>query len=138
VRAESLGELDVDHHAHDAIGYVLDQVPRPVAEAGVDEHRLLGVAVSAPIVTGPADNGPPWLWRGVDVVRELGSAFGVPVHLGNDANLGSMAEWIFGTARDTDDLVHVMMADGVGAGLIVHGGSIRARTVRRASWGTSS
>jgi predicted NBD/HSP70 family sugar kinase len=32
-----------------------------------------------------------------------------------------MAEWIFGAGRGTDDLVYVMMADGVGAGLIVDG-----------------
>lgn len=121
--AESLGELDVDHHAHEAIGYVLDQVPTLLAEAGVHRHRLLGVgvAVSAPIVSRPAGVGTPSLWRGVDVVRELGSALGVPVHLGNDANLGSMAEWIFGAGRGIDDLVYVMMADGVGAGLIVDG-----------------
>jgi predicted NBD/HSP70 family sugar kinase len=123
LRTESLGELDVDHHAHEAIGYVLEQVPALLAEAGVDGHRLLGVgvAVSAPMVTA----GPPRLWRGVDVVSELGSAFGVPVHLGNDANLGSMAEWIFGAGRGTDDLVYVMMADGVGAGLIVDGSLYR-------------
>ncbi|HEX3786605.1 MAG TPA: ROK family transcriptional regulator [Pseudonocardiaceae bacterium] len=123
LRAESLGELDVDHHAHQAIGYVLDQVPALLAEAGVEEHRLLGVgvAVSAPIRTGPDSQGPPQLWRGVDVVSELGAAIGVPAYLDNDANLGAMAEWIFGAARGTDDLVYVMMADGVGAGLIVDG-----------------
>lgn len=133
--AESLGELDVDHHAHEAIGHVLDQVPALLAEAGVERHRLLavGVAVSAPItvpitlpvtlpiVGRPSGHGTPSLWRGVDVVSELGSALGVPVHLGNDANLGSMAEWIFGAGRGIDDLVYVMMADGVGAGLIVDG-----------------
>jgi predicted NBD/HSP70 family sugar kinase len=118
LRAESLGELDVDHHAHEAIGYVLDQVPTLVADAGTDERRVLGVgvAVSAPIGPGPARQ-----WRGVDVVSELGSALGVPVHLGNDADLGSMAEWIFGAGRGVNDLVYVMMADGVGAGLIVDG-----------------
>jgi predicted NBD/HSP70 family sugar kinase len=123
VRAESLGELDVDHHAGDAIGHVLDQVPALVAEAGADDRRLLGVgiAVSAPIVSGPDGPRPAGLWRGVDVVRELGSAFGVPVHLDNDANLGAMAEWIFGAGRGADNLVYVMMADGVGAGLIVDG-----------------
>jgi predicted NBD/HSP70 family sugar kinase len=123
VQAESLGELDVDHHAHDAIGHVLDQVPALVAEAGADQRRLLGVgvAVSAPIVSGPDGPRPAGLWRGVDVVRELGSAFGVPVHLDNDANLGGMAEWIFGAGRGADNLVYVMMADGVGAGLIVDG-----------------
>ncbi|HVV21483.1 MAG TPA: ROK family transcriptional regulator [Pseudonocardiaceae bacterium] len=118
LRAESLGELDVDHHAHEAIGYVLDQVPALLAQAATDERRLLGVGVA---VSAPMGPGPAWQWRGVDVVSELGTALGVPVQLDNDANLGSMAEWIFGAGRGADDLVYVMMADGVGAGLIVDG-----------------
>lgn len=118
LRAESLGELDVDHHAHEAIGYVLDQVATLVAAAGTNTSRLLGVGVA---VSAPMGPGPAWQWRGVDVVSELGTALGVPVHLGNDANLGGMAEWIFGAGRGAQDLVYVMMADGVGAGLIMDG-----------------
>lgn len=118
LRAESLRELDVDHHAHEAIRYVLDQVAALVAEAGTDERRLLGVGVA---VSAPMGPGPAWQWGGVDLVSELGTALGVPVHLGNDANLGSMAEWIFGAGRGAKDLVYVMMADGVGAGLIMDG-----------------
>jgi predicted NBD/HSP70 family sugar kinase len=68
-------------------------------------------------------SGPDLLqvWRGVDVVSELGCALDLPVHLGNDANLGAIAEWTFGAARSHEDLIYVMMADGVGAGLILRG-----------------
>jgi predicted NBD/HSP70 family sugar kinase len=118
LQAESLTELDVDHHAHEAIRYVLDQVAALAAETGTDEGRLLGVGVA---VSAPMGPGPARQWRGVDLVSELGTALGLPVHLGNDANLGSMAEWIFGAGRGAKDLVYVMMADGVGAGLIMDG-----------------
>jgi predicted NBD/HSP70 family sugar kinase len=121
--AEALGELDVDHHAQQALDYVAGQVPALLGAADVESRRLLGVgvAVSAPVPTSAA--GPHLLhsWRGVDVVSELGCALGLPVHLGNDANLGAIAEWTFGAGRGHDDLVYVMMADGVGAGLILGG-----------------
>ncbi len=77
------------------------------------------MAVSAPVSTSAA--GLLQVWRGVDLVSELGCALDLPVHLGNDANLGAIAEWTFGAGRGRDDLVYVMMADGVGAGLILGG-----------------
>jgi predicted NBD/HSP70 family sugar kinase len=121
--AESLGELDVDHHAQHALDYVVVQVPALLHEAGIEAQRLLGVgvAVSAPVPT--LTSGPDLLqvWRGVDVVSELGCALDLPVHLGNDANLGAIAEWTFGAGRSHEDLIYVMMADGVGAGLILRG-----------------
>jgi predicted NBD/HSP70 family sugar kinase len=121
--AEALDELDVDHHAQQAIGRVATQVSGLLDQAGVAARPLLGagVAVSAPVSTSAA--GPDLLqaWRGIDVASELGSALGVPVYLGNDANLGAIAEWTFGAGRGSENLVYVMMADGVGAGLILGG-----------------
>jgi predicted NBD/HSP70 family sugar kinase len=46
---------------------------------------------------------------------------GLPVHVGNDANLGALAEWRMGAATAADDLVYVMLSEGVGAGLILRG-----------------
>ena len=122
VRAESLGALDVDHHTQEALDLVTGQVPELLRSAGFGPDRLLavGVAVSAPVATAPA-GAAPGRRRDVDVAGELGAALRLPVYVGNDANLGAMAEWTYGAGRDTEDLIYVMMADGVGAGLILDG-----------------
>ncbi len=43
------------------------------------------------------------------------------VEIGNDANLGAVAEHRFGVAQGVDDVVYVMVSDGVGAGLVLDG-----------------
>ena len=48
---------------------------------------------------------------------ELHARTGLRVDVGNDANLGAIAEHRFGVARGIDDFVYVMLSDGVGAGL---------------------
>jgi predicted NBD/HSP70 family sugar kinase len=120
---ETVDELDVDHHAQHALDRVAARVPALLGEAGLSQRPLLGagVAVSAPVPTAAAGQDLLQVWRGVDLPSELGAALGVPVHLGNDANLGAIAEWTFGAGRGSENLVYVMMADGVGAGLILGG-----------------
>ena len=39
----------------------------------------------------------------------------------NDANLGALAEIVWGAGRDCSDLVYVKVATGVGAGLVLNG-----------------
>jgi len=82
----------------------------------------LGIAVSTP-VAGQALRLPAVLagWDGVDVVGEWRDRLGLPVCLGNDANLGAVAEGTFGAGRGVDDFVYVMLSDGVGAGLVLGG-----------------
>lgn len=66
---------------------------------------------------------PPMLldWGGVDIAGVLGERTGLPVHIGNDATLGALAEWRLGAGTAVDDLVYVMLGEGVGCGLVLGG-----------------
>jgi predicted NBD/HSP70 family sugar kinase len=83
------------------------------------------VAVAAPLRSG----GAPELastrifaqWSGYDLERDLGARLGYPVHVGNDANLGALAECTFGVARGVQNVLYVMLSAGVGLGLWLHG-----------------
>lgn len=89
---------------------------------------LAGVGLAVP---SPLDPAQPGLlserilpaWRGIRVADELGALLDVPVLLGNDANLGALAEHWWGAGRGVHDFAYVKVATGVGAGLFV-GGSI--------------
>jgi len=124
VLAEALVDLDVDHRADAALSFVEDATDGLVAEAGIPRGRLLGaaVAISSPVPTLPR-HGPSLLttWHDIDVADALAERLGVPVQVGNDANLGATAERFFGAARTTRNLVYVMLAEGVGAGLFLDG-----------------
>ena len=121
-------DLDVDNAAELAIAAAVERLPALVAEAGLARQRLLGVgaAISAPVRRDGASLVSAGIlpgWSAVSPQRELTRRLGVPVHVGNDANLGALAEVRTGAARGASDVVYVMLSSGVGGGLVL-GGSL--------------
>ncbi len=57
----------------------------------------------------------------VDLERELGERLGVPVALGNDANVGLLGEWLAGAARGARNVMGLWLGTGVGGALILDG-----------------
>jgi predicted NBD/HSP70 family sugar kinase len=51
----------------------------------------------------------------------LGGARGAPIHVGNDANLGAIAEHRSGEWSGTPNLVYITGEVGIGGGIIVSG-----------------
>ncbi len=57
----------------------------------------------------------------VDLVNDLGDRLGVPVALGNDANVGLLGEWLDGAARGARNVLGLWLGTGVGGALILDG-----------------
>jgi predicted NBD/HSP70 family sugar kinase len=126
--AEDRFDLDVDNAAELAIAAAVERLPALVDEAGLPRQRLLGVgaAISAPVRRDGASLAAAGIlpgWSAISPQRELARRLGVPVHVGNDANLGALAEVRTGAARGASDVVYVMLSSGVGGGLVL-GGSL--------------
>ncbi|HEX2903966.1 MAG TPA: ROK family transcriptional regulator [Jatrophihabitans sp.] len=126
VVAQTLSEIDVDHEPTRTLALVGGTALELIAESGVRKDGIvgLGVAVSAPMPSASAGPGVGRIladWHSVDVGAELSRRTGFSVEIGNDANLGAIAEQRFGAAQGVDDFVYVMLSDGVGAGLILDG-----------------
>jgi len=124
--AEDRLDLDVDNAAELAITAAVERLPALVTQAGFPRKRLLGVgaAISAPVRRGGASVVAAGIlpgWSAVSPQRELARRLGVPVHVGNDANLGALAEVRTGAAAGASDVVYVMLSSGVGGGLILNG-----------------
>ncbi|MCA1982209.1 ROK family transcriptional regulator [Nocardioides nematodiphilus] len=117
--------LDVDHEPAASLDRVARSTADLLTNADADLGRVLGlgVAVSAPVVESRQLGSPPMLldWGGVDIGGILAERTGLPVHLGNDASLGALAEWRLGAGTGFDDVVYVMLGEGVGCGLILGG-----------------
>jgi predicted NBD/HSP70 family sugar kinase len=126
--AEDRLDLDVDNAAELAITAAVERLPALVSQAGLPRKRLLGVgaAISAPVRRDGASVVTAGIlpgWNAVSPQRELSRRLGVPVHVGNDANLGALAEVRTGAARGASDVVYLMLSSGVGGGLVL-GGSL--------------
>ena len=57
----------------------------------------------------------------VDIAADLGERLGVPVALGNDANVGLLGEWLDGAARGARNVLGLWLGTGVGGALILDG-----------------
>lgn len=90
------------------------------------EASLAAIGVGAPGPTDPyrgvvlmGPNLPGW--RNVDLRARLGDAFGVPVFVGNDANLAGLAEYRFGAGRGSKHLIYLTVSTGIGSAMIIDG-----------------
>jgi glucokinase-like ROK family protein len=97
-----------------------------LSQAGVDTSQLLGAGVGVP---GPLDRkrgtivAPPIMpgWHETPVRDRLREAFGTPVYLNNDANLGALGERHYGAGQNVDNLAYIKVATGIGCGIIIDG-----------------
>ena len=96
--AELVGELDGDVSA---IGV---GAPGPIND---------GVVQTAPNLEGWPDPVP--------LARMLAEAVDRPVVVGNDANVGTVGEWVAGAARGSRFVLGVWAGTGVGGGLVLDG-----------------
>jgi glucokinase-like ROK family protein len=126
VLAESRRELDVDHSADEGLDAATELVDETLKEAGVDESGVLGVGMGLP---GPINRATGAVgsssilpgWVDVNAAAELERRLGKPVHVENDANLGALAEFVWGSGQGHSDVVYIKLSSGVGAGLLFSG-----------------
>ncbi len=107
---------------------VITDIARVVSNvvAQVSRSPIIGLGVAAP---GPLDHvsgivfQAPNLptWHNVALAHELRSHTGLPVSLGNDANLAALAEARYGAGRGAQHLAYLTVSTGIGSGFIVDG-----------------
>lgn len=91
----------------------------------------VGLAVSIPGTIRSADGmvefAPNLHWQEVGFAGLLAARVtgDLPIHLGNDADLGALAEHLRGAGRQQDDVVFLNGKIGVGAGIIADGHPLR-------------
>jgi predicted NBD/HSP70 family sugar kinase len=126
VLAETWRELDVDHSADEGLDAAVEFVDQVLDEAGVDRARVIGVGMGLP---APIDRATGTVqaasifpgWVGVDAAAEASSRLGMPVEVENDANLGALAELVWGAAKGKSEVAYIKVSSGIGAGLISAG-----------------
>ena len=108
---------------------IVDTIPGIRIAAG--DARAAGIGVSVPGTvdrhTGHVGVAPNLGWHDAPLgalLAELAPP-GMPIEIGNDADLAVLAEHQRGSARGIDDVVYLMGRIGVGAGIIIGGIPLR-------------
>lgn len=64
-------------------------------------------------------------WENFPLKDELERRFGVPATVDNDANAGTLGEWLFGAGKGMRDLLYVNIGTGIGGGIVSDGRLVR-------------
>jgi glucokinase-like ROK family protein len=126
VLAEAGRDLDVDHSAAEGLDAATKLVEQVLKRARVQRKRVLGVGMGVP---GPINRSTGTVgssailpgWVGVDAAAEMSKRLRMPVHVENDANLGALAEFVWGSGKGFTDLIYIKLSSGVGAGMLLGG-----------------
>ncbi len=126
VIAERFREFDVDSDARGALDAAAAMVGEALAEAGVGRDRVIGVGMGIP---GPVDSRSGTVgsasilpaWVGLAPADEMANRLELPVEIDNDANVGALAEVLWGAARGHSEVVYVKASTGIGAGIVTGG-----------------
>ena len=104
----------------------LSQVIDVVREFSL-RYPIEGVGISLPGLVDPSTGNalyiPYFLWRDLPISEMIATAVGLPVVIDNDANAMALAELWFGRPEVTAarDFIMVLLAEGVGTGIIFDG-----------------
>lgn len=104
---------------------IASAVDAALAEAALSVEDLAGIGVAMP---GSVDSSTGHLCsvpnieiddhRLIDSLRER---YPVPVEIGNDVNLGTLAECWLGAGRDAQTVVGMFVGTGIGGGVVIDG-----------------
>ncbi|KAF0107467.1 MAG: glucokinase [Anaerolineaceae bacterium] len=106
-------------------GSVFDRMAALIESVRLDETaEAVSVATAGPLdpetgIVIEAANIPGW--KDFPLRDRLAERFGVPVFVGNDANLAALGEWKYGAGQGHNDLLYLTISTGIGGGVISHG-----------------
>ena len=96
-------------------------------------HELIGIGIGCPIPLSTRGHivvgaSAPEGWSNIDLENVLCQEFGVPVFVGNDANVAALYEKWYGEASKFQDFLYVMVGKGVGAGIFCNGNMLLGKS----------
>lgn len=126
ILAEGTRRLKAGHRHEDGLRAAAELLEELLAGLGAvrEEVIAVGMTLPAPLESRTNEVGAPSIlpgWVGVNAPAAASRVLGIEVHVDNDANLGALAEHVWGAGQGADDLVYLMLGEGVGAGLILGG-----------------
>ena len=127
LKGEKYTTIKRDCSEYSSAKEILHEIQKNAQELLNEYKEILAVGVAVP---GPylREEGKMSIiteasvWNHTNVKKEFSDMFSIPVFVEHDANAGAMADWWFGSiSSEVDVLVHLLLSEGVGAGIIEKG-----------------
>jgi predicted NBD/HSP70 family sugar kinase len=130
VRGESYVTLPYGHEAASSVAEaarIFRDLVRS-ADAEISDVQVLAVGLPGPTNRDAGRTLSSAIlpgWAGFDVTLAFEDALGIRTTVDNDANLGALAEGLWGVGRGFTDFAYVKVSTGIGAGLVLNGSLYR-------------
>ncbi|HEY9388823.1 MAG TPA: ROK family transcriptional regulator [Mycobacteriales bacterium] len=126
VLAEDARELCGEVGAETVLDLAAELVCSALSRLGHSVADVVGVGmgIPAPVAQGTGRVVAPTIlpeWAHLCAGAELADRLGRPVVTDNDANLGALAEHMWGAGRGHDTIAYIKAATGIGGGIVVAG-----------------
>lgn len=110
---------------NEMISVVSKVVQQSLAEVD-EECRIVAMGIAVPGIVrvdqGVVEFAPHLGWKDEPVAQLIEARLGFPTFVANDANLGTIAEQLYGTAAGKSDVIYLNGSrSGIGGGVIVDG-----------------
>ena len=125
-RSENSPSLATEGVARTA-GQIAQAIESALSSANVRKDEVLGVGIAVPGHVKAAEGLVKWApnfkdqWKDVPIARLVEAPLGLPVQIGNDANLAALGEFRFGAGRTVRHMSMVTLGTGIGGGIIIDG-----------------
>ncbi|MBO5610253.1 MAG: ROK family glucokinase [Eubacterium sp.] len=128
VEGELLDKWEITTRTDDGGAYILSDIAASIenkmTEKGLSKDEVKGVGMGVP---GPVKEDGTVIkcvnlgWGVFNAAEELSGLIGLPVKVGNDANMAALGEYWQGGGKDYNTVVMVTLGTGVGGGIIING-----------------
>jgi glucokinase len=120
------GTVDADAGADGIRRQITAAVPELLTRSGVERAQLQGVGIG---FGGPVDDATHTVikshqiagWDNFPLADWIGGITGLRAALGNDADVASLAEALFGAGKGLSPIFYITIGSGIGGGLIING-----------------
>ncbi|MFL5697292.1 MAG: ROK family protein, partial [Ktedonobacteraceae bacterium] len=128
-----------ENQPEQVVEYIHQGVKAVLAEAGITLENVLGIGVSVGGIVEQVEHVfayiPSWGWRSVPLATLLEKRFHMPIYLENAAKVMALAEGFFGAGQGYEHLAVLLVATGIGAGIIADGSLYRGAGNSAGEWG---
>ena len=135
--AHVLAEVEMPFNILNSPQACLDEIDLQVRallkRANLDFHSIsaIGMGVPGPVIfEAGMVSAPPIMpgWDDYPIREQLRQRWNIPVMVANDAEMGALGEWAYGSGRGERNLAYIKVGSGVGAGLLLDGRLYRGDT----------
>ncbi|MBE2224342.1 MAG: ROK family protein, partial [Anaerolineae bacterium] len=125
LRGDIIYRLDVPSQQHvgsDTLDLAFTLIDQLVAQS---TENLLGIGIGTPGLVNAREgvvlNAVNLNWVAVPLRDLVYDRYEKPVYIANDSHMAALAEYTFGSPRDSNNLIVIKVGRGIGAGIVIHG-----------------